>query len=306
MNRAVQYDHVGGPDALYLTGVPEPRPGGSEVVVAVRAVGINPFDAKVRSGVIPWPAPFPRGLGGDLAGVVTAVGPDAVYHDGSPIAVGDGVLGFGTGTLRDLVAAPAANVARKPSGLPWTQAGSLAAPGLTAEASYAVLRPGPGDTVFVSAAAGAVGYLYAQLARQAGARVIGSASPANHDRLRAIGVEPVGYGEGLADRLRALAPEGITAVQDNAGGETIDAALKLGVPARRICEIVDHAATERLGLASPGRYARRPEVLEELARRIAEGELLHTVQQTFPLDQVAAAFALLETRHLSGKIVVEP
>lgn len=305
-NRAVQYDRIGAPDVLYLAEKPVPQPAEGRVVLAVRAVGLNPFDAKVRAGIVPMQTPFPRGLGGDVAGVVEAVGEEAVYHDGVPVQVGDEVLGFGMSTLREHLAVSAANLARKPVTLSWAVAGSLATPGLTAVASYDVLRPATGDTVFVSAAAGAVGFLYAQLARAAGARVIGSASPVNHDRLRQAGIEPVTYGEGLADRLRALAPEGLTAVQDNAGGETIEVALALGVTPDRICEIVDHDATERLGLASPGRYPRRADRLESLAGQVADGILSLPVQQTFPLDEVAAAFALLETRHLHGKVVVTP
>ena len=305
-NRAVQYDRTGGPDVLYLAQKPVPEPAAGRVVLAVRAVGLNPFDAKVRAGIIPMQTVFPRGIGGDVAGVVEAVGEGAVYHDGAPAQVGDEVLGFGMSTLREHLAVSAANLARKPATLPWAVAGSLATPGLTAVASYDVLRPATGDTVFVSAAAGSVGFLYAQLARAAGARVIGSASPANHERLRAAGVEPVAYGPGLAERLGALAPEGLTAVQDNAGGETIEAALSLGVPPARICEIVDHDAVERLGLASPGRYERRADRLELLAEQVADGILSFPVQQTFPLDEVAAAFALLETRHLRGKVVVTP
>ncbi|WP_159501505.1 NADP-dependent oxidoreductase [Microbacterium sp. 18062] len=306
MTVAVLYDETGDPGVLRLAEVPDPVAGAGEVVLRVKAVGINPFDAKVRAGAILLSAPFPRGIGGDVAGIVVAVGEGASYVDGAPVGVGDEVLGFGSSTLRGLVAVPAAHLARRPAALPWAVAGALATPGLTAEASYRVLEPAAGDTVFVSAAAGSVGFLYGQLALAAGARVIGSASSANHERLRAAGIEPVEYGPGLAGRLRSLAPEGITAVQDDAGGETVEVALELGVPPERICEIVDHAATERLGLASPGRYERRPDILERLAQQVAGRILSLPVQREFPLHEVAEAFALLETRHLSGKVVVTP
>lgn len=308
MTRAVLYDQTGGPEVLRVADVPDPSPGDGQVVVTVRAVGLNPYDAKARSGIAPIPGdpPFPRGLGGDFAGVVSAVGADAAYADGAPVAVGDEVLGWAGGTLRETLAAPAAQLARKPAALPWSVAASLNTPGQTALACLRVLPVGTGDMVLVSAAAGSVGFLISQLAVEAGARVIGTASTANHDRLRRIGVEPVEYGPGLVDRVRAAAPDGVTAVFDSFGRETIDAALELGVPVDRFCEIVDHKATAELGLVSPGRYKRSAEVLESLADRVAAGELSLPVQQEFSLDEVQDAFRLLEGRHLTGKIVVVP
>lgn len=304
--RAVEYAETGGPEVLRVVDAAVPTAAPGEVVVAVEAVGINPFESKARAGIIPLPTPFPRSLGGDFTGLVRAVGTDARYFDGTPVAIGDAVLGWGDGTLRQWIAVPASHLARRPAALDAAVAGALTTPALTAAASFAVLNPGAGDTVLVSAAAGAVGFLYCQLAVAAGARVIGTASASNHERLRDIGVEPVAYGEGLADRLRALAPEGFTAVQDNVGGETIDVALALGVAPSRICEIVDHAATERLGLATPGRYERRADTLEALAGQVAHGELHLPVQAEFSLAEVQDAYRLLETRHLSGKIVVRP
>ena len=304
--RAVRYDRVGGPEVLYVAEVAPPAAGISEVVVAVRAVGLNLFDSKVRAGLIAWPAPFPRGLGGDLAGVVAEVGSGAAYADGTPIAVGDDVLGWGSATLQDRVAVPAVQLVRKPAAVSFAVAGSLSTPGQTAIASLQVAPVGPGDTVLVGAAAGSVGFIYAQLAQQAGARVIGTASASNHDRLRAIGVVPVEYGPGLAQRVRALAPEGVTAAQDNVGRETIDAALALEVAAERINTIVDYAAVEEFGVRTPGRYERNADVLADLVRRVAAGHLRLPIQREFTLDEVAAAFTLLEGRHLSGKVVVVP
>lgn len=304
--RAVRYAEVGGPEVLFVAEVPMPSAGEAEAVVAVRAVGLNPFDAKVRAGVIPLPSAFPRGLGGDLAGVVTDVGVGAAYDDGQPIAIGDDVLGWGSTTLQQRVAVPAVQLVRKPPEVPFAVAGSLSTPGQTAIASLRILPVGPGDTVLVGAAAGAVGFIFAQLACIAGARVIGTASPANHDRLRAIGVTPVEYGPGLVDRLRAVAPEGITAAQDNIGRETIDAALALGAASERINTIVDYAAVDELGVRTPGRFERRADILAGLVARVATGELKIPVQQELPLDDVVAAFVLLEGRHLSGKVVVVP
>jgi NADPH:quinone reductase-like Zn-dependent oxidoreductase len=144
------------------------------------------------------------------------------------------------------------------------------------------------------------------LAIARGARVIGTASPRNHDLLTSIGVIPTTYGPGLADRVRALAPDGITAAQDNSGRETIDAALALGLAPNRICTIVDYAAIDELGVVGPGAYSRSAEVLEQYANVVVDAALAVPIQQVFPLDQVREAFELLEGRHLSGKVVVTP
>ncbi|WP_228373022.1 NADP-dependent oxidoreductase [Demequina maris] len=306
MQRAVLFDETGGPDVLCVAEVPVPKPGPDGVVVEVRAVGINPYDAKARSGLIPLDTPFPRSLGGDFAGVVSAAGADARYWDGTPVVPGDEVLGWGAGTLREHLAVPSSHLARKPAGVPFEVAGSLSTPGQTANAAMGVLEPGEGDVVLVSAAAGAVGFLFCQLALAAGAAVVGTAGPGNHARLRGIGVVPVEYGPGLVDRVRAAAPRGITAVQDNFGREAIDAGLALGVAPDRICAIADRAAVAELGLRSPGRYERRADVLDRLARMVADGGLVLPVQAVLPLERVAEAFSLLETRHLHGKVVVAP
>ncbi|WP_156160875.1 NADP-dependent oxidoreductase [Demequina maris] len=306
MQRAVLYDRPGGPDVLRVAEVPVPEPGPTDVIVEVRAVGINPYDAKARSGLIPLDTPFPRALGGDFAGVVSAAGADARYWDGAPVAPGDEVLGWGAGTLRERLAVPSSHLARKPAAVPFEVAGSLSTPGQTANAAMGVLEPGEGDVVLVSAAAGAVGFLFCQLALAAGAVVVGTAGPGNHARLRDIGVITVEYGPGLVDRVRAAAPTGITAVQDNFGREAIDAGLALGVAPDRICAIADRAAVAELGLRSPGRYERRADVLDRLVRMVADGTLALPVQAVVPLDRVAEAFRLLETRHLHGKVVVAP
>ncbi|WP_156171785.1 NADP-dependent oxidoreductase [Demequina rhizosphaerae] len=304
--RAVLYDRTGGPEVLRLAEAPVPEPGAGEVVVDVRAVGLNPYDSKARAGLVPLDTPFPRSLGGDFAGVVRAVGAGARCWDGTALVPGDAVLGWGAGTLREHLEVPAAHVARKPDGVPFEVAGSLSTPGQTANAAMGVLDPGRDDVVLVSAAAGAVGFVYCQLAIAAGAAVVGTAGPANHARLRDIGVIPVEYGPGLVDRVREVAPAGITAVQDNFGREAVDAGLALGVAPDRICAIADRAAVAELGLRSPGRYERRADVLDRLARMVADGSLVLPVQQVFPLDRVGEAFALLDTRHLHGKVVVAP
>lgn len=303
--RSVQYSEAGGPEVLEVVRAPIPEAGDGKVLVRVRAVGLNPFDSKTRTGEIPSRQPFPRGLGGDFAGEVVEVGPAAAYTDGAPVRTGDEVLGWGVRTLRERIAVSASHLARKPASLSFAVAGSLTTPGLTAQGCFDVLEPGEGDTVLVAAASGAVGFLFSQLAVAAGARVVGTAGVNNHERLSAIGVTPVTYGPGLLDRVRTAAPEGITKVQDGAGGDTIDVALELGVAPEAICELVDQQAVERLGLSKP-QGDRRADVLERLADRVASGELVLPVQAEYPFEEVAEAFRVLETRHLSGKIVVAP
>lgn len=306
MQRAVQYEETGSPSVLRLTDVAVPEPADGRVVVTVRAVGLNPFDGKVRAGLIPTKAAFPRGIGGDFSGVVSAVGTNAEYVDGTPVAIGDEVLGWAASTLREQLAVASTHLVRKPANVSFAVAGSLSTPGQTAAAALRTVPIGESDTVLVSSASGSVGFLTAQLALTAGARVIGTASLSNHERLRAAGIVPVTYGAGLAERLRAAAPEGISAVLDSAGRETIDAALALGVAPERINTIVDYAAVDEFGIRTPGQYERRADVLDDLVRRVSAGTLELPVQQEFALDDVVAAFTLMESRHLTGKVVVTP
>lgn len=307
MPRALVYNSQGGPEVLELVDVEPVFAEAGQISVDIKAAGLNPFDFKLRSGIIPMPVEFPKGIGTDFAGVVTGVSANASYNDGRPIHIGDEVLGWlDTGSMRDQAVVPVSNVARKPAGLDWGLAGSLTTAALTAQASIDLMQPKPGDTVVVSAAAGAVGLVYCQLALKAGARVIGTASAANHEYLRALGVEPVNYGAGLVERIAALTPEGITYVQDNWGREFIDDARELGLPADKICTIVDHKATAELGLANPGRYERSTATLEKLAKQFADMELVLPIERAFPLAEFRNAFELLESRHLRGKVVLIP
>jgi NADPH:quinone reductase-like Zn-dependent oxidoreductase len=188
----------------------------------------------------------------------------------------------------------------------WEVAASLSTPVQTAHFALEVLDINDTDTVLLSAAAGAVGILYSQLAVARGARVIGTASEGNFALLESVGVTPLLYGPDLAKRARDAAPAPITAVQDNYGRETIDAGFELGLPASRICSIVDHGAVTELGLASPGRYVKSAALLAQYAELVATGALVLPVQETFPLDRVREAFEVLEGRHLSGKLVLLP
>lgn len=303
--RAVQYDEFGGVDVLRVAEVPVPEPGPDEVLVEVAAAGINPGEAYVREGRYAqrWPSTFPSGQGSDLAGTVRALGPGV-----DAVAVGDEVFGWTDlrASQAEYVVVPVRQVLAKPSELAWEQAGALHVVGATAWAAVRAVDPRPGETVVVSAAAGGVGVLTVQLARRTGATVVGVASEANHDWLRAHGVVPVARGDGLVDRIRAAAPT-VDAFIDLFGDGYVDVALALGVPPDRIDTIIDFAAVEEHGVKADGNaVGARPEVLAELAALLAEGELELPVAATYPLERVQDAYRELERRHTRGKIVLVP
>jgi enoyl reductase len=299
MSRAVSFSSYGTPEVLEVIDVPEVHPGEGQVRVAVRSAGLNPFDVKVRHGVLPK-LMLPSGQGSEFAGVIDEVGADAGEWQ-----VGDEVLGWiGRGAQAEHVVVSASSIARKPAALDWTIAGGIGLVGNTAKRATASLSLGGRDTVLVTGAAGGVGLLSAQLARRAGATVVGTASERNHEFLRGLGIVPVSYGPGMLHRLREAAPAGFTAALDNVGGESIEAALALGIPPQRINTIADHAAAEKYGLGSVGGGGKTAEELAELATLVASGELVLPVRASYPLDEVRTAYEDLETGHGLGKIVL--
>ena len=304
--RAVRFDRYGERDVLYVANIDMPAPGPDEVVVAVRAAGINPGEAAIRSGALHemFPATFPSGEGSDLAGVVTAVGPGV-----DEFALGDEVLGFSfqRSSHATHTVVPVNQLVRKPAQLSWEAAGSLYVVGATAYAAVRAIAPQPGETVAVSAAAGGVGSLVVQLLTLREARVVGIAGPGNADWLRAHGVTPIAYGEGLDDRLREAAPDGIDAFIDLFGPDYVQLAIDLGVAPERIDTIISFAKAGEVGAKTEGSTdASTPEVLAEIAELIANGAIDFDVAATYPLDRVADAFEELEKRHTHGKIVLLP
>ncbi len=304
--RAVQYDSYGGPEVLEVRDVPRPVPGPAHVLVEVRAAGINPGEAAIREGAFAqrWPSNFPSGQGSDLAGVVVELGSEI-----SDWGIGDEVLGFtdDRASHAEYVAVDANHLARKPAGLSWERAGALHVVGATAWAAVGALALSPADTVVISGAAGGVGSLAVQLARRTGASVIGLAGTANHGWLTGHGVQPLTYGDGVADRIREAAPDGVDAFLDTHGGGYVDLALFLGVRPARINTIIDFAAVEKHGVLTVGNAeGGTAEVLAELARLIADGDLDVPIAATFPLQDVRAAYRQLEQRHTRGKIVLIP
>jgi NADPH:quinone reductase-like Zn-dependent oxidoreductase len=306
MPRAVRFEGYGGIDVLEVVEVERPEPGRGQVLVRVRAAGINPGEAKIREGLLHdrWPATFPSGQGSDFAGVVEALGPDVVGP-----APGDEVIGFThqRASQADLVLAYADDLTARPSGVPWEVAGSLFVAGATAHAAVAAVDAQPGDVVVVSAAAGGVGSIVVQLLGLAGATVVGIAGPANFVWLESKGAIPVVHGDGVGDRIRAAIDRPVDAVIDTFGSGYVDLGLELGVAPERIDTIVDWDRAAEVGAKTDGNMAgARAEVLAELAALIDKGELEVPIAAVYPLDRVQDAYRQLETGHTRGKIVLVP
>ncbi|KUJ67246.1 alcohol dehydrogenase [Streptomyces albus subsp. albus] len=304
--KAVSYRGYGGPEALAYGELPDPKVGPDSVLVKVRAAAVNPVDWKAQAGYLDGvlDAVFPVIPGWDLAG--TVVRPGVGVTEFRP---GDEVIGYvredflSRGTFAEYVAAPVRTLARKPANLSFEQAAGLPLAGLTAYQSLTgALGVGPGDTLLVHAAAGGVGSMAVQIARHLGARVIGTAGERNHDYLRSLGAEPVSYGAGLAERVRALAPEGVSAVLDTVGGDTLTASTELLITGGRLASIADASVAEH-----GGRYVFvRPDTADlEALTELAEQGVLHVeVAAVFPLARAADAQRLSMEGHTRGKIAV--
>ncbi|MGP3952571.1 NADP-dependent oxidoreductase [Streptomyces sp. 7N604] len=288
-----------------ITVQPEPKVGPDTVLVRTKAAGVNPVDWKVAAGYLDqiMYVHFPLIPGWDLAGVVERAGPSV-----TEFAPGDEVIGYNRqdvvqhGTYAELVPAPVRTLARKPASLSWQQAAGLPLAGLTAYQSLSAAGVGRGDTVLVNAAAGGVGSLTVQIAAARGARVIGTASEPKHGYLRSLGAEPVTYGEGLVDRVRALAPEGVDAAFDFVGDDAIPASLELAKSPSRVVSIIDPGIAER-----GGRYLFvRPDSadLTALGELADAGKLTVHVDKELPLAEVAEAFRLSQEGRTRGKIVL--
>jgi NADPH:quinone reductase-like Zn-dependent oxidoreductase len=306
MARAVRFDEYGDVDVLKVVEVDIPEPGPGELLVRVKAAGVNPGEAKIRDGSLRerWPATFPSGQGSDLAGVVEKVGAGVTEFE-----VGDEVIGFthNRASQAEYVVIEAADAADRPPEVPWEVAGALFVVGTTAYAAVQALKLSPSDTVVVAGAAGGVGSLAVQLARRQHATVIGLASERHHEWLRGYGVIPVAYGEGVADRIRAVAPGGVDAFFDTVGGGYVELALELGVEPGRIDTIVDFRAPEKYGVLLVGNMAgASADTLGILATLVANGELEVPIAHVYPLENVRDAYTEIEHGHTRGKIVLVP
>jgi NADPH:quinone reductase-like Zn-dependent oxidoreductase len=304
--RAVRFDEYGGVDVLDVREVDDPVAGRGEVLVAVKAAAINPGEISIREGRLDdrWPATFPSGEGTDFAGVVRALGEGA-----SGFAVGDEVLGWTEqrASQAELVVVPTDQLTAKPPSIPWEVAGSLFVVGMAALASVEAVKPQAGETVAVSAAAGGVGSVAVQLARNTGASVIGLAGERNHDWLRAHDIIPVTYGDGQLERIREAAGGKVDAFIDTFGDGYVELAIELGVSPDRINTIIAHETAQRVGAHTEGTHAiASAPRLAELAELVAEGRLEIPIANTYPLEQVRTAFTELADRHTHGKIVLLP
>lgn len=303
--KAVFYTTYGDPDVLQYGEQPDPKVGPDTVLIEVKAASVNPVDWKVMAGYLDGAltAHFPVIPGWDVAGVVIQPGPAVTEFD-----AGDEVMGYvrmdtvGQGTFAEQVAAPVRTLARKPANLSWAEAASVPLTGLTALQTLNAVGVGAGDTVLIHNGAGGVGTFGIQIARALGARVIATASERNHDFLRELGAEPVAYGEGIADRLLEVAPDGVNAVVDFVGGEDWASSLKLLTDEGRVASIADSAVKEH-----GGRYVFvRPvaEDLSALADLIEAGKVKPILAETYPLERAADAFRANMDGHTRGKIAV--
>jgi NADPH:quinone reductase-like Zn-dependent oxidoreductase len=304
--RAVRFDEYGDVDVLEVAEVPDPSPGDGEALVRVRAAGINPGEAAIRRGSMReiFPATFPSGQGSDMAGVVEQLGGGE-----TDAAVGAAVIGFSNerNTQAELAVVPIDQLTPKPDAVPWEVAGALFVAGTTAWAAVRAVALAEGDVVVVSGAAGGVGCIAVQLARDAGAHVIGLASEQHHRWLREHGVTPVTYGDGVAERIVAAAGGHVDALIDTFGSGYVELGLELGVAPGRIDTIADFAGARRHGTRTDGNTAgASATVLAELAAQVAAEELEIPIAQTYPLEEVREAYRELERRHTLGKIVLLP
>lgn len=303
--KAIVYDRYGGPDVLDYREVPDPKLSQNSVLIRIKAAALNPADVALQAGLgdSHMPVWFPVIPGWDVAGVIETVGPGV--KEFSP---GDEVMSYVReeilhhGGYAELIAVPVYAVVRKPARASWEESAGLPLAGLTAyRAIVQTLAVTPQDVVLIHGASGGVGSLAAQLARNAGARVIGTATVGNHDLLRTFGVEPVEYGEGLVERVRHIVPEGVTAVFDCVGRGTLSATVGANRANARVCSVAD---------AGPGIvtvFARQdPDILTRLAQLMDEGTLRVIVAQVFPLDDAANAQRALSSRRRAGKIVLVP
>ena len=296
--KAVGFSRFGGPEVLEIVDLPDPHPGRGQVRIAVRAAGVNPSDWKKRKGLMN--GGLPQTMGYEAAGVVDELG-DGV----ADVAIGDRVFGLSAEGAAQAELAVLSHYAPIPSSLDFPGAAALPAAIETATRALDQLGVGSGSTLLINGASGSVGSAAVQLAVVRGARVIGTASPANHDYLRSLGAEPVAYGEGLAGRVRALAPDGVDAALDVAGSGVLPELIELaGVP-EHVVTIADFGGAQQHGVRfSSGDAGHAVHALAEIGELIESGRFSLPVAQTFPLAQIAQAHRVSEDAHIRGKLVL--
>jgi NADPH:quinone reductase-like Zn-dependent oxidoreductase len=302
--RAVRFDQYGDTSVLHLEEVDKPVPGLRQVLVRVVSAATNVLDMALREGAMGevFPGPLPSGQGFDLAGTIVEIGSGVTEY-----TVGDQILGWAPRRAQaEFVAVDVDETAPKPPSVDWAVAASIPTVGATAYAAVQAVDPKPGETVVVSAAAGGVGALVAQLSVRRGATVIGTASERNFDFLRSVGVVPVAHGVGLEGRITAAAPAGVQAYLDNFGHGNVDLALRLGVRPDRVNTVIDFGAAATHGVHTAGQAeGNNAGVFTELASLVASGHLTLPIQSRYPMSQVRQAYDELAQRHSRGKIVLD-
>jgi NADPH:quinone reductase-like Zn-dependent oxidoreductase len=299
--RALQYRTYGGPEVLHWAEAPEPHPGPGQVRIAVRAASVNPIDWKSFSGAMSGGEPMAGTgyLGADAAGVVDEVG-DQV----SGVAVGDEVFGRGRNTQAEYAVLDA--WAAKPPSIDWAVAAAAGVAGETAERGLRLLEVKAGDTLFVDGGAGGVGAVAVQMALARGAKVLASASAANHDYLRELGATPVRYGQGVAERVRAAAGGPVQAVFDVAGQTPVQELISLAPEPSKVVSIANFAAAQAGARVTGGGADSHPmEALAQVAELLTQNQLVIKVQ-TFPFDRAAEAYRISQGGHVRGKLVLIP
>jgi NADPH:quinone reductase-like Zn-dependent oxidoreductase len=297
--KAIQFSRFGGPEVLELVELPDPHAGPGQIRVAVRAAAINPIDWKMRSGMMG--GELPQTTGREVAGVVDEVG-DGV----TDVTPGDRVFGFAADGAGAAELAVLADYAPIPPSLDFADAAALPVAVETAVRTLDLLGVGAGTTVLINGAAGGVGSAAAQIARSRDARVIGTASPGNHDYLRSLGAEPTTYGEGLVERVREIVPDGVDVALDAAGGGALPALVKLTGDPDHVITIADYAGTQATGVKFSGGMGtgRAVHALRDIGAPIEAGQFSLPVARTFPLEQIAEAHRLSETGHVRGKLIL--
>lgn len=301
--RAVVFTEYGGPEVLHVAELEAPLPGPGQVRVAVRAAGVNPIDWKIRSGAMAQAArTFPVVPGVEMAGVVDRLGEGV-----TGFAVGDAVLGTAAGTYAELALARVTSITAKPAELPWEVAAALPVAATTAYRVLALLGAAAGETLLIDGAAGGVGTLAVQVARHRGLTVIGTVGQHNHAYLRSLGAIPVTYGEGLVERVRAVAPHGVDAALDASGRGSLPALVELAGGPDRVVTIADYPGASALGVRfTSGGADDVPGSLADAAALAAAGTLDVPIARTYRLAEAADAQRDSQAGHVRGKLVVLP
>jgi NADPH:quinone reductase-like Zn-dependent oxidoreductase len=308
MMKAVRFSRFGGPEVLEIVDLPDPHPGPGQVRIAVRAAGVNPSDWKKREGLMD--EELPQTMGYEAAGIVDELGEGV-----ADVAVGDRVFGFSAEEGAQAELAVLSYYAPIPPSLDF--AGAAALPSAVETATRALDQlaigsgnsgsgnSGSGSTVLINGASGSVGSAAVQLAVVRGARVIGTASPANHEYLRSLGAEPVAYGEGLVERVRALAPDGVDLALDVAGSGVLPELIELAGGAGHVITVADFGGAQEYGVRfSRGDAGRAVHAIGEIGELVESGRFSLPVAQTFPLAEVAEAHRVSEHGHARGKLVL--